>query len=108
MGKPTLSRRAFFTGKHGKPAKRRYHVSSAVVSVMPGRMSSVLQRISSMQGVEITAQDGHRIVIVMEAENTGELGGRLTTISAFDGVIAANMVFEQIEELEGSEPWPQN
>ncbi len=37
-------------------------------------------------------------------EGTGELGGLLTAISALDGVIAANMVFEQIEELEGREP----
>ncbi len=104
MGEFTLNRRAFLAGKNGKPAKRRYHVSSAVVTVMPGRMSSVVRRISSMPGVEVNAHDGYRIVIVMEAENTGELGGRLTEISALDGVIAANMVFEQVEEPEGNEP----
>ena len=61
-----------------------------------------------MPGVEISAQDGYRIVIVMEAESTGALGGLLTAISALDGVIAANMVFDYVEDLEDSEPWQQN
>jgi nitrate reductase NapD len=103
-GAPPLNRRAFFTGERSEPSQNLYHVSSAVVSVLPGRMSSVVQLISAMPGVEINAHDDHRIVVVIEAGSTGELGGLLTAISALDGVIAANMVFEQIEEWEGREP----
>jgi periplasmic nitrate reductase NapD len=39
----------------------------------------------------------------MEGGSTGELGERLTAIGRLDGVIAANMVFEHIEELEVEE-----
>ena len=35
----------------------------------------------------------------MEGSSADELGGRLTAIAAIDGVIAANMVFEQVESL---------
>ena len=108
MAGPRLSRRALFTGERADPTKRQHHVSSAVVSMMPGRMSSLVELISSMPGVEISAQDGYRIVIVMEAESTGALGGLLTAISALDGLIAANMVFDYVEDLEDSEPWQQN
>ncbi len=107
-GSPSLNRRTFLTGKQREPDQGVYHVSSAVVSVMPGRMASVMRVISAMPGVEIKAHDNHRVVIVMEAGSTGELGGLLTAMSTLDGVIAANMVFEQIVELEGREPWPQN
>jgi nitrate reductase (cytochrome) len=73
-GAPPLNRRAFFTGERSEPSQNLYHVSSAVVSVLPGRMSSVVQLISAMPGVEINAHDDHRIVVVMEAGSTGELG----------------------------------
>lgn len=87
------------------PDPRRYHhISSAVVTVMPGRMEEVLAMIARLDGPEIRAHDGNRIVVVIEGASAGELGGLLTTIGGLAGVIAANMVFEHIEELEGTEP----
>lgn len=85
-------------------ARRYHHISSAVVTVMPGHMDDVLAAIGRMDGPEIRAHDGHRIVVVIEGASAGELGGLLTTIGGLTGVIAANMVFEHIEELEGTEP----
>ncbi|PWK73839.1 chaperone NapD [Aminobacter sp. AP02] len=84
-------------------ARRYHHISSAVVTVMPGRMADVLAAIARLDGPEIRAHDGNRIVIVIEGTSAGELGGLLTAIGALSGVVAANMVFEHIEELEGSE-----
>jgi nitrate reductase NapD len=99
---PTPSRRAFMTGRGAGQSLQCYHVSSAVVSVLPDRMPSVMQAIAGMQGAEISAHDGHRIVVVMEAETTGDIGQLLTAIAGLEGVIAANMVFEQIEQPEGA------
>ena len=48
------------------------------------------------------AENG-RIVVVIEGSSGGELGDLLTAIGNLDGVIAANMVFEHIEELRGTE-----
>ncbi|MGO4839852.1 chaperone NapD [Rhizobiaceae sp. 2RAB30] len=44
------------------------------------------------------------MVVVMEGGSAGELGAQLTALGALDGVVAANMVFEHIEEMEGSQP----
>lgn len=87
------------------PDTRRYHhISSAVISVIPGRMDFVLESVARVQGVEIRGHGNNRIVVVMEGESAGELGSVLTTLGALEGVVAANMVFEHIEELEGTQP----
>ena len=39
-------------------------------------------------------------MIVLEGSSTGVIGDRLAAISLIDGVLSANMVFEQIEDLE--------
>jgi nitrate reductase NapD len=83
----------------------RYHcISSAVVAVLPGRMAEVVAAIESLDGPEIHACENGRIIVVMEGSSADELGSLLTTIGNFDGVIAANMVFEHIEEAGSIEP----
>jgi nitrate reductase NapD len=37
---------------------------------------------------------------VLEGSSTGVIGDRLAAINLIDGVLSANMVFEQIEDLE--------
>jgi periplasmic nitrate reductase NapD len=86
------------------PEQRRFHhVSSAVVSVLPPAAERVMAQIAAIPETEIRAHDAGRIVVVMEGASTRELGSRLTALAALDGVIAANMVFEHIEELEAVE-----
>jgi nitrate reductase NapD len=86
------------------PEERLYHyISSAVVAVLPGRIAEVARAIGGMDGLEIHACENGRIVCVIEGSSGGELGDRLTAIGNLDGVIAANMVFEHIEELRGAE-----
>ena len=87
------------------PEASRYHyISSAVVTVVPGRGAEIAQAIARLENTEICAQENGRIVVVMEAASVGELGGLLTAIGNLDGVIAANMVFEHVEELRETEP----
>ncbi len=86
------------------PEEPRYHyISSAVVAVMPGHIAEVAQAIRGMGGPEIRACGNGRIVVVIEGSSGGELGELLTAIGKLDGVIAANMVFEHVEELRGAE-----
>ncbi len=82
--------------------RRYHHISSAVISVIPGRLDEVAEAITGINGPEIRAQGNNRIVVVMEGGSAGELGAQLTALGALDGVVAANMVFEHIEEMEGS------
>ena len=73
------------------------HISSAVVSVLPKHRDEVLQALAALPEVEIHQRDDRKIVIVMEAAESGILGGRLAEIACWQGVLSANMVFEQVE-----------
>ena len=82
---------------------RRYHISSAVIAVLPGHEAEILAALPTLAGVEVHAVENARIVVTIEGYSTGELGDQLTTISAMPGVIAANMVFEHSEAEEPQE-----
>jgi nitrate reductase NapD len=89
-----LSRRSFLTGQ--VPS---IHISSAVVSVLPAHRENVVRLLSDMTGVEVHHQSTSKIVVVLEGPESGVLGSRLAEIACLDGVLSANMVFEQIERL---------
>jgi nitrate reductase NapD len=80
-------------------AETTIHISSAVVSVLPDRRDQVLRMLAAMPGVETHQRDASKIVIVMEAAESGILGARLAEIACWEGVLSANMVFEQVESL---------
>jgi periplasmic nitrate reductase NapD len=80
-------------------AEATVHISSAVVSVLPDHRDQVLRMLAAMPGVETHQRDASKIVIVMEAANSGIIGGRLAEIATWQGVLSANMVFEQVESL---------
>ena len=79
---------------------RRHHISSAVVATRPGALDGVLAALAGFDNVEVHGADKGKIVVVIEGPNTGVLGDTLMRISILDGVIAANMVFEQIDMEE--------
>lgn len=77
-----------------------YHISSAVIMTLPAMHEAVLAHLGAMANVEVHAHQGNKVVIVIEGTSTGVLGDRLSQISALDGVMAANMVFEHVETEE--------
>lgn len=73
------------------------HISSAVVIAFPHRCAEVAERLDALPDTEVHyVQDG-KIVIVLEGASTGEVGSHLAAIGLMDGVLAANLVFEQID-----------
>jgi len=78
-------------------AETTVHISSAVVSVLPDHRDHVLRMLAALPGVEVHQRDASKIVIVMEAAESGILGGRLAEIATWQGVLSANMVFEQVD-----------
>jgi periplasmic nitrate reductase NapD len=78
---------------------QQIHISSAVVSVLPHHRDEVLRSLTALPDVEVHHNDRSKIVIVMEATESGILGGRLADIASWQGVLSANMVFEQVERL---------
>ena len=75
------------------------HISSAVVSVLPKHRDEVLRMLAALPEVETHQTNASKIVIVMEAAESGIMGGRLAEIASWQGVLSANMVFEQVERL---------
>ena len=82
------------------PEPGRYHISSAVVSIVPGRETEVLSVLPSLPGAELHMTEGSRAVVTIEGRSLREMGDRLTDIAKMAGVVAANMVFEHSEEEE--------
>ena len=82
-----------------RPRPRYHHISSAVVSVFPDCSDAVVRQIEALPDTEVHRAENGKIVIVLEGANTGEIGGRLVAIALMDGVLSANLVFEQIEIL---------
>lgn len=82
------------------PEAGRYHVSGAIVAVLPGRTAEIRERLAALPGVEVHAAEGARLVITIEGRSAGEMGDRLTGIALGDGVIAANLVFEHSDSEE--------
>jgi periplasmic nitrate reductase NapD len=97
-GPSKITRRSLL--KVGHPSQ--HHISSAVVVAFPERREELARRLSSVPGVEVHAGEGSRIVVTIEGPSSGMLGETLTRISAMDGVISANMVFEHIDQ--GKDP----
>jgi nitrate reductase NapD len=75
------------------------HISSAVVSVLPKHRDEVLRMLAALPEVETHQSNASKIVIVMEAAESGIMGGLLAEIASWQGVLSANMVFEQVERL---------
>ena len=97
------SRRALLKGKLiSRPAfaaKSVIHISSAIVSVLPNRREETLKRLSALPGVEIHHVKSFKIVLVLEAGDAGAIGSWLAEIATWNGVLSANMVFEQTAQL---------
>ena len=75
------------------------HISSAIVSVLPEHREIVSQMLLRLPDVEIHHTSLSKIVIVLEEAEDGALGSRLAEIASWNGVLSANMVFEQTENL---------
>ena len=95
-----ITRRDLLTAAPTTRDSTRHHISSAVIFVLPQRREELGEQLATMPGVEVHAGEGSRIVVTIEGPSSGMLGETLTRISAMDGVISANMVFEHIDEVE--------
>jgi nitrate reductase NapD len=93
-----IGRRQFLTGR---AAPDPLLISSAVVHAFPERAQAVATAIAGLPGTEVHAVSGAKIVIVLEGCSSGEIGARLAEIALMDGVLAANLVYEQAVPADG-------
>jgi nitrate reductase NapD len=73
-------------------------ISSAVVSVLPGRQGEVLSALAALPDTEVAAAGvNNKIVVLLEGRSRGDVGARLAQIALMGGVVTASMVFEHVE-----------
>lgn len=100
------SRRRFLKGA-GAQSKDIYLIASAVVRAFPERARSVAEAIANLNGVEVSAVQESKIVILIEGSETGAIGATLAQIALMDGVLSASLVYEQAVNLgDGEEDAP--
>ena len=95
-----IDRRQFLTGRVVSRPPGPSHISSALVLAFPDRRAEIAERISRLPNTEVHGIENGKIVVVLEGADVGEIGERLTAISLMEGVLAANLVFEQLCETE--------
>ncbi|WP_407330386.1 chaperone NapD [Enterovibrio sp. 27052020O] len=75
-----------------------YHVSSLVVHAAADQTEQVKAKIEMLPGTEVPATNATgKLVVVIEGENRGELLDIFEQIKALPGVLAATLVFHQVE-----------
>ena len=95
-----IDRRQLLTGHVVSRPHGPSHISSALVLAFPDRRAEIAERISQLPNTEVHGIENGKIVVVLEGADVGEIGERLTAISLMEGVLAANLVFEQLCETE--------
>lgn len=76
---------------------RPHHISSAVVRANPDKVSEVVEAIAGRPGAEIFHWEGDKIVVILEGPSTKAVGDCLSEIALLDGVVSANLVYEQVD-----------
>ncbi|KXF80938.1 chaperone NapD [Enterovibrio coralii] len=78
-----------------------YHISSLIVHAAADQIESVKTSIESFEGTEIPASsEAGKLIVVVETNNRAQLLDLFDQIKALPGVLAATLVFHQVENEE--------
>jgi nitrate reductase NapD len=100
--KTALNRRALITGR-ALTAERVVtppggEIASILVQARAERLDEVESAILRLAGCEIHGRDSRgKLVVVVDAPNTGSLGSTLNTIALLPHVYSASLVFHAID-----------
>lgn len=84
-------------------AESSVHVSGIVVHAPAERAASVVAQIERLDGAEVAAREGGKLVVVLEATNERELGDLFNRISLLDTVYSAALVSHYRDDPDASE-----
>jgi periplasmic nitrate reductase NapD len=98
-----VDRRTFLNGLWSARAKdqkvKSFEVASALVHVRPERLAAVASAIERLPGSQIYSRNPQgKLVVVIEADNVGDIGATLNAISSMPHVLSAALVFHGTEE----------
>jgi periplasmic nitrate reductase NapD len=97
-----IDRRALITGRLVRAdrvvAPPGGEIASILVQARPERLADVESAIVALRGCEIYCRDPRgKLVVVVDAPDTGSLGTTLNTIALLPDVFTASLVFHAID-----------
>jgi nitrate reductase NapD len=95
----SIDRRKFMNGGWVSPDGNRLpagvEIASLLVQTRPERLETVAQAIETLPGTQIYSCDPKgKLVVVIEAADTGSIGATLNVISSLPHVLTASLVFQ--------------
>ena len=98
LSQSAIDRRALITGRIINPDRvvtpPDGEIASIIVQARPENLDEVAAAITALAGCEVHGRDPKgKLIIVVDAPDTGSLGSTLTTISLLPHVHTASLVF---------------
>ncbi|MCP4615723.1 MAG: chaperone NapD [Bradyrhizobium sp.] len=102
LTQPAIDRRALLTGRILNPdrivAPPDGEIASIIVQVRPENLDEVAAAVTALAGCEVHGRDPRgKLIVVVDAPDTGSLGTTLNTISLLPHVHTASLVFHATE-----------
>jgi periplasmic nitrate reductase NapD len=101
LSRSAIDRRALITGRIINPDRvvtpPDGEIASIIVQARPENLDEVAAAITRLSGCEVHGRDPRKLIIVVDAPDTGSLGSTLTTISLLPHVHTASLVFHATE-----------
>jgi nitrate reductase NapD len=98
-----VDRRKFINGRWSLRAENNppgtAEIASILVQARPERLEAAARAIEALPGTQIYGRDPKgKLVVVIEAEDVGTIGGTLTAISTMPDVLTAALVFHATDD----------
>jgi periplasmic nitrate reductase NapD len=94
----SIDRRKFMNGGWVSPDGERssaVEIASILVQTRPERLETAARAIEALPGAQIYSRDPKgKLVVVIEAADTGSIGATLNAISTLPHVLTASLVFQ--------------
>ena len=81
-------------GPRTRPGKSAVNISSLVVRVRPDTCGAVCAALQRVPGLEVTASDAGRIVVVTDHDATADAADTFVAIRAIEGVLSVSLVYQ--------------
>lgn len=90
------SRRDFISGRMN-PSIR--HIASLLVQAWPARLAETEQALGTIPGVEVHGPAGPgKLIVTIDVADDQSLVDTVTRVESVDGVIAASLVYHQMDD----------
>jgi nitrate reductase NapD len=84
-----------------------YHVCGMLLHARPEKTPGVAAALHELEGVELHANEGGRMVVTIEGGDYEYCAGMMTRLACLDGVSSSSLIYHQIDKEElPEEPQP--